>query len=114
MTTATPSLFDPLPVRNTDPTTSHEAAAMPHLNRLQEAVLVAVVTLGTATKLAVTEHLNGPESSSVSSRLSRLKQYGLVEAVGTVRERRGAPNTVWRATDDGRAMVAWLSERKAS
>lgn len=113
--TSTPSLFDaPLPVRDTDPATSHQAAAMPHLRAMQQDVLTALVALGDCTPWAICDRLNGPESSSVRSRLSELAHLGLAEKVGTAAERRGSANTVWRATADGRAMVAWLSERKAS
>ncbi len=113
--TAVPSLFDPpFPVRDSDPAPSHEGAAMPHLRAMQEHVLVALVELGDCTPWQIVDRLAGPESGSVRSRLSELAHLGLVERAGSHRERRGSANTVWRATDDGRRMVAWLAERKAS
>ena len=107
-----PTLFDaPPPVRDSDPVTSHAAAAMPHLpaQRLAVlAVLVALVALGDCTPWHIVERLSGPESGTVRSRLSQLERAGLAVKVGTAPGAKGAANTVWRATPAGRAHVEAL------
>ena len=70
------------------------------------AVLTALVSLDTATPWDIVERLNGPESGTVRSRLAQLHRAGYAAKVGSHVERRGAGNTVWRATDTGRVLVA--------
>ena len=102
-----PTLFDvPPPARATDPTTSQHAALMPHLPAQRLAVLTALVSLGTATPWDIVERLNGPESGTVRSRLSQLAAARLAHKVGQAPGTRGAPNTLWAATDTGRVLVA--------
>ena len=107
----TPTLFDvivdaPTPARHSDPETSQQGAAMPHLPAQRLAVLTALVSLGHATPWDIVERLNGPESGTVRSRLSQLAAAGLAAKVGQAPGTRGAPNTLWAATDTGRALVA--------
>ena len=79
---------------------------MPHLRAMQEHVLVALAELGDCTPWQIVDRLAGPESGSVRSRLSELAHLGLAERVGSHRERKGAGNTVWRATGDGCSLIA--------
>ena len=107
----TPTLFDvivdaPTPARLSDPETSQQGAAMPHLPAQRLAVLTALVALGDATAWQIVDRLDGPESGTVRSRLAQLHRAGLAAKVGTHLERRGAGNTVWRATPEGRRVVA--------
>lgn len=102
-----PTLFDvPPPARTTDPVTSQQAAAMPHLPAQRLAVLTALVSLGTATPWDIVARLDGPESGTVRSRLSQLAAADLAAKVGQAPGTRGAPNTLWSATDTGRVLVA--------
>ena len=102
----TATLFDSLPVRASDPQTSHDGAAMMHLSAQRLAVLTALVALGDATAWDVARRLDGPESGTVRSRLSQLHRAGLAHKVGVAAGDRGAPNTVWSATAAGAACVA--------
>ena len=103
----TPTLFDaPPPARATDPATTQTAALMPHLPAQRLAVLTALVSLGTATPWDIVARLNGPESGTVRSRLSQLAAARLAHKVGQAPGTRGAPNTLWAATDTGRVLVA--------
>ena len=70
------------------------------------AVLTALVALGDATAWQIVDRLNGPESGTVRSRLAQMHRAGYAEKVGALVERRGAGNTVWRATAEGRRVVA--------
>ena len=66
----------------------------------------ALVALGDATAWQIVDRLDGPESGTVRSRLAQLHRAGYAAKVGSHVERRGAGNTVWAATDTGRALVA--------
>ena len=104
--TTTGEIVERLPARRSDPATSQQGAAMPHLPAQRLAVLTALVALGDATAWQIVDRLDGPESGTVRSRLAQLHRAGYAAKVGSHVERRGAGNTVWAATDTGRALVA--------
>lgn len=104
--TTTGEIVERLPARRSDPETSQQGAAMPHLPAQRLAVLTALVALGDATAWQIVDRLDGPESGTVRSRLAQLHRAGYAAKVGSHVERRGAGNTVWRATVEGRRVVA--------
>ncbi len=119
--TDTPTLFDAPAqpaARNTDPSTSHTAAASlagPPLRHEQARVIVALADLGGRGNTGGTPHdlarwlAHGsvpPAENCVASRLSELERTGLVARDGSTRpggsER---PQRVACLTDAGRAAV---------
>jgi repressor of nif and glnA expression len=99
--------------RNTDPDTSHEAAAslVPHLPAMQAEILTALCKWwGPATAYEIMVYLNhhgrGRQQNSVSTRLAALHELGFVRDSGA--RKAGSTNrllTCWEATPAGREAV---------
>lgn len=92
-----------LPVRRSDPDTSHEAAAMAvvHRPRIRDAVLALLRDEGPMTHDDLMARVPWASPSGVRTRTSELVSDGLVEAVPDSAGRSGMGNRalIWRATN---------------
>lgn len=97
--TQQPSLFDEDRglARNTDPETSHEAAAKVDANRLEHLVWECLVKHGPLMTEQICEVLQMPWKT-ISPRLRPLCNKGLVRAMGTAYASTGRRVIVWEAT----------------
>lgn len=104
MTLTQPTLLDAL-ARNSDPDTSHAAAASQtpaRRKRGQRLVLAALAEHGPLTDFEH-EAINGLQQTSAGKRRLELLRRGLVEYAGARRESpTGSPARVWRITAEGR------------
>jgi DNA-binding MarR family transcriptional regulator len=86
--------------RNTDPATSHEAAASVPVQDLELKVLAALVLRGPSSSHDIADYIGVP-LVSVSPRMAPLEARGLVTRAGRTERR-----TLWDVTP--RAMLAGL------
>ncbi|GAA4680162.1 hypothetical protein [Nocardioides nanhaiensis] len=90
-----------LPVRRTDPDTSHEAAAqaVTRRERIRDAVLATLRDLGPMTHDDLAARIPWASPSGVRTRTSELVTDGLVEAVPNHSGKSGMGNRarLWRA-----------------
>ena len=103
-----PTVFTTPVTRNTDPATSHDAAAsVSGVSRTQRRILHLLADLGPATDETLAYRWvsagYGPMSpSGLRSRRADLVRGGLVEAAGTGTLSTGRKATRWAITDAGR------------
>lgn len=97
--------------RNTDPSTSHLAAAANPVGRStgRRAILETLAVLGAATDCQLA-HYTGLLRGSAAKRRGELVTAGLVERAGRGVTDTGSPALTWRLTDIGHRQLSTIEE----
>lgn len=95
--------------RNTDPSTSHQAATANPVGRSsgRRAILETLAVLGSATDCQLS-HYTGLLRGSAAKRRGELVTAGLVERSGRGVTDTGSPALTWRLTDAGHSQLTDL------